>query len=570
MVARKRLLRLIALTATLFSIVATRAQQRNFDLIISGARIVDGTGTPWVTGDIGIMGDRITAMGDLHHAVAAKRIEASGLVAAPGFIDVQGQSEFNVLVDGRAASKITQGVTTEITGEGTSIAPLNDRLIEDFQDDARKYHISLDWRSLDEYLGRYERARPAINLGTFVGAGGIRTYIIGKDNRPATPAELERMRKLVGEAMQQGAFGLSSALEYVPDTFASTDELVELAKVARSYGGVYFTHQRSESDRIFPSLDEVFAIAQRSGISTTIWHLKTAYRENWGKMPEVLSRIEAARGRGIDVAASVYPYTRASNGLVACFPPWVSEGGTDKMLQRLRDPAQRSRAQREMEEPGAAWENEWLGSGGPQGVLLIQVLNPDLHKFEGMNFEEIGRQMGKDPKDAAMDIAVADRGNSQVVIAIMQESDVRAAVSNPLVTYGSDSPAQAEDGPLSTTKAHPRAFGTFPRILAEYVRAEHTMQLEEAVRKMTSQAASRVGITDRGILRPGMLADVIVFDPATIEDKATYNDPIHYSVGVKHVFINGKPVLLNGQITSERPGRALRGPGYKQPQWNMP
>jgi dihydroorotase/N-acyl-D-amino-acid deacylase len=570
MVARKRLLRLIALTATLFSIVATRAQQRNFDLIISGARIVDGTGTPWVTGDIGIMGDRITAMGDLHHAVAAKRIEASGLVAAPGFIDVQGQSEFNVLVDGRAASKVTQGVTTEITGEGTSLAPLNDRLIEDFQDDARKYHISLDWRSLDEYLGRYERARPAINLGTFVGAGGIRTYIIGKDNRPATPAELERMRKLVGEAMQQGAFGLSSALEYVPDTFASTDELVELAKVARSYGGVYFTHQRSESDRIFPSLDEVFAIAQRSGISTTIWHLKTAYRENWGKMPEVLSRIEAARGRGIDVAASVYPYTRASNGLVACFPPWVSEGGTDKMLQRLRDPAQRSRAQREMEEPGAAWENEWLGSGGPQGVLLIQVLNPDLHKFEGMNFEEIGRQMGKDPKDAAMDIAVADRGNSQVVIAIMQESDVRAAVSNPLVTYGSDSPAQAEDGPLSTTKAHPRAFGTFPRILAEYVRAEHTMQLEEAVRKMTSQAASRVGITDRGILRPGMLADVIVFDPATIEDKATYNDPIHYSVGVKHVFINGKPVLLNGQITSERPGRALRGPGYKQPQWNMP
>jgi dihydroorotase/N-acyl-D-amino-acid deacylase len=566
MVARKRLLRLIALTATLFSIVATRAQQRNFDLIISGARIVDGTGTPWVTGDIGIMGDRITAMGDLHHAVAAKRIEASGLVAAPGFIDVQGQSEFNVLVDGRAASKVTQGVTTEITGEGTSLAPLNDRLIEDFQDDARKYHISLDWRSLDEYLGRYERARPAINLGTFVGAGGIRTYIIGKDNRPATPAELERMRKLVGEAMQQGAFGLSSALEYVPDTFASTDELVELAKVARSYGGVYFTHQRSESDRIFPSLDEVFAIAQRSGISTTIWHLKTAYRENWGKMPEVLSRIEAARGRGIDVAASVYPYTRASNGLVACFPPWVSEGGTDKMLQRLRDPAQRSRAQREMEEPGAAWENEWLGSGGPQGVLLIQVLNPDLHKFEGMNFEEIGRQMGKDPKDAAMDIAVADRGNSQVVIAIMQESDVRAAVSNPLVTYGSDSPAQAEDGPLSTTKAHPRAFGTFPRILAEYVRAEHTMQLEEAVRKMTSQAASRVGITDRGILRPGMLADVIVFDPATIEDKATYNDPIHYSVGVKHVFINGKPVLLNGQITSERPGRALRGPGYKQPQ----
>jgi len=262
----------------------------------------------------------------------------------------------------------------------------------------------------------------------------------------------------------------------------------------------------------------------------------------------------------------VYPYTRASNGLVACFPPWVSEGGTDKMLQRLRDPAQRARAQKEMDEPGAAWENEWLGSGGPQGVMLIQVLNPDLRKFEGMNFEEIGRQMGKDPKDAAMDIAIADRGNSQVVIAIMQESDVRAAVSDAFVTYGSDSPAQAEDGPLSTTKAHPRAFGTFPRILAEYVRAEHTVRLEEAVRKMTSQAASRVGITDRGILRPGMLADVSVFDQATIEGKASYNDPIHYSVGVKYVFVNGKPALLNGKITSERPGRALRGPGYRQPQ----
>ena len=502
----------IALTAFLFSVAASSGQQADYDFVISGARVIDGTGAPWTYGDIGIMGDRIAAIGDLHDATAKKRIDAAGLVASPGFIDVQGQSEFNVLVDNRAASKITQGVTTEITGEGTSIAPLNDRLVEDLKDDAKKYGVTLDWRSLDEYLQRFERAKPAINLGTFVGAGGIRTYVVGKDNRPATPAELEQMRQLVAQAMEQGAFGVSSALEYVPDTFASTDELVELAKVARKYGGVYFTHQRSESDRIFQSLDEVFDIAQRAGISTTIWHLKAAYQENWGKMPEVLQRIEAARSRGIDVAASVYPYTRASNGLVACFPSWVSEGGTDKMLERLKDPAARARVRKEMDEPSTAWENEWRGSGGAQGVTLIQVLNPELRKYEGMNFEEIGRQMGKDPKDAAMDIAIADRGNSQVVIAIMQESDVRAAVSNPLVTYGSDSAAQAEDGPLSTTKAHPRAFGTFPRILAEYVRTEHTMRLEEAIRKMTSQAASRVGITDRGILRPGMMADVVVFD----------------------------------------------------------
>jgi N-acyl-D-amino-acid deacylase len=431
------------------------------------------------------------------------------------------------------------------------------------QDGAKKYSVALDWRSLDEYLRRYDRARSAINLGTFVGAGGLREYVMGKDDRPATPAELEQMRQLVAQAMEQGAFGLSSALQYVPDSFASTDEIVELAKVARRYDGVYFTHQRSEADQIYQSLDEVFAIAQRAGISATIWHLKTAYSENWGKMPEVLSRIEAARTRGIDVAASVYPYTRGSNGLLACFPSWISEGGTDKMIRRLRDPAQRARAQKEMDEPSTTWQNQWRGSGGAQGVTLIQVLNPELHKYEGMNFEEIGRQMNKDPRDAAMDIAIADRGESAVVIAIMEEADVRAAVSNPLVTYGSDSPAQAEDGPLSTSKAHPRAFGTFSRVVAEYVRTEHTMRLEEAVRKMTSLAASRVGIMDRGILRPGMMADIALFDPATIQDVATYQDSLRYSVGIKDVFVNGRPVVLDGKITEERPGRALRGPGYK-------
>ena len=544
---------------------ASQAQQPEYDFIISGARIVDGTGAPWVVGDVGIRGDRIAAIGDLQNATAVHRIVARGRVATPGFIDVQGQSEFNLLVDNRAASKITQGVTTEITGEGSSIAPVNDRLRADLKDNADKYGVKLDWTSLDDYLNRLDRATPAINLGTFVGAGGLRTYVIGKDNRPATPAELEQMRQLVAQAMQQGAFGVSSALEYVPDTFASTDELVELAKVARSYGGAYFTHQRSEADRIFESLDEVFVIAQRASISTTIWHLKTAYHENFGRMPQVLQKIATARAQGIDVAAAVYPYTRASNGLVACFPPWVSEGGTDKLLERFRDPAQRERIKQEMAEPSTSWENEWLGSGGPSGVSLVQVVNPDLRKYEGMTFDEIGHQMGKDPRDAAIDIAIADRGNSSVVIAIMTQSDVDAAVSNPLVTYGSDSEEQAEDGPLSTTKAHPRAFGTFTRVLAKYVRDEHAMSLEEAVRKMTSQAASRVGITDRGILRPGMMADITVFDEKTVEDVATYNGPLRYSLGVTDVFVNGRPVVLDGKITSERPGRALRGPGYRRP-----
>jgi N-acyl-D-amino-acid deacylase len=564
---------LFVVFVVLLSFAATGHAQTTYDFVISGARIVDGTGAPWFVGDIGIVGDRIAAIGDLHSTAAKKRIDAAGLVASPGFIDIQGQSEFNLLVDNRAASKITQGVTTEITGEGTSIAPINDRLLEDLQPGAQKYGVTVDWRSLDEYFRHLERIRPAINLGTFVGAGGLREYVVGRDNRPATPAELEQMRQLVAQAMEQGAFGLSSALQYVPDVYASTDEIAELAKVARKYGGVYFTHQRSEGDGIFESLDEVFAIAQRANIRATIWHLKTAYPENWGKMPEVLRRIEAARARGLDVGASVYPYARASNGLFACFPSWVSEGGGEKMAERLNDPAQRARAKKEMDDPNAPWQNQWLGSGGAKGVLLIQVLNPELRKYEGMNFEEIGRQMGKDPKDAAMDFALADHGASAyslaasgVVISIMDESDVRVANSNPLVTYGSDSPAQAEDGPLSATKAHPRAFGTFPRILAEYVREEHTMRLEEAVRKMTSLAASRVGIMDRGLLRPGMMADIAIFDPMTIRDVATYNDSLHYSAGVNDVLVNGRPVVLNGKITDERPGRALRGPGYKLAQ----
>ena len=540
------------------------AQRPEYDFIISGAHIVDGTGAPWIAGDIAIAGDRIVAIGDLSKASARKRLEANGLVVSPGFIDVQGQSEFNLLVDNRVASKITQGVTTEITGEGSSIAPINDRLKKENEEVAKKYGVTVDWSTLDEYFTHFERTKSAINLGTFVGAGGTRNYVMGTVNRPASPQELEQMRQLVAQAMQDGALGISTALEYVPDTFASTDEIVELAKVARQYGGVYFTHQRSETDAIFNSLDEVFAISRRANISTTIWHLKTAYHENFGKMPEVLRRIQEARAQGIDVAASVYPYTRASNGLVASFPPWVSEGGIDQMIARFKDPVQRARIKGEMDQPSTTWENEWLGTGGDgSGIMLVGLLNPELAKYEGMTLQEIGHQWNKDPKDVAMEIVIADHGHTAQVISIMDEGDVRAAVSNPIVTYGSDSEAQAEDGPLSKTKAHPRAFGTFPRVLGVYVGEQHSMSLEEAVRKMTSLAASRVGLMDRGILRPGAFADIAVFDPKTIHDAATFGDPMHYSVGVKYVFVNGRPVVWDGAITNERPGRPLRGAGYQ-------
>ena len=546
-------------SVTLF---AQRAAPR-FDVVIANGRIVDGTGAPWFRGDVGIAGSRIAAIGNLSGAQAASRIDASNLVVAPGFIDLLGQSEFNVLVDARAASKVLQGVTTEVTGEGSSIAPVNERLRGEAAANAAHFGVAQDWRTLGDYLRRLdERSRPAINLGTFVGAGGIRNYVVGKDDRPATAAELEQMKTLVAQAMEQGALGLSTSLQYVPDRFASTDEIVELARVASRYGGVYFTHQRSESGRIFESLDEVFAVAQRASIPAEIWHLKTAYKANFGKMTEVLRRIEAARGRGLDVTANQYPYIRASNGLDACLPLWVREGGLEKMVARLKDPAQRARIRNDMADTNATtWENQWYGSGGADGVMLSSVLNPDLRKYEGMTFAGIGKAMGKDPRDAVMDLVVADNGESSVIISIMTDADVETALRHPLVGVGTDSGAQAEDGPLSQSKSHPRAWGSFPRILGHYVRDQHLLTLEEAIRKMTSKAATRVHLSDRGVLRPGMMADVTVFDPATIRDVATFDDPKHYSVGVKHVFVNGRRVVADGVITNERPGRALRGPG---------
>jgi len=553
------------LAATVLAIVTAAQQPRRFDVLLINGRIVDGSGAPWFRGDVGILGDRIAAIGALKDASAGTTIDAADLVVAPGFIDLLGQSEFNVLVDGRAASKLLQGVTTEITGEGSSIAPVNDRMIGEATPSATHFGIVIDWRTLGDYLRRLDmRSRPAINVGTFVGAGGIRNYVIGKDDRPATAAELERMKQLVAEAMQEGALGLSTSLQYVPDRFASIDEIVELAKVAAHHGGVYFTHQRSESARIFESLDEVFAIAERAAIPAEIWHLKTAYKANFGKMPEVLKRIEAARARGLDVTANQYPYTRASNGLDSCLPLWAREGGLEKTLGRLKDPATRERIKKDMDDANAvAWENQWYGANGGDGVMLSSVLNDDLRKYEGMTLTQIGKAMGKDPRDAVIDLVIADRGESSVITAIMSEDDVRTALKHPLVGVGTDSAAKAEDGRLAESTSHPRAWGSFPRILGRYVRDEHLLTLEEAIRKMTSKAAARVHLSDRGVLRPGMAADITIFDPATIRDVATFEDPKHYSVGVKHVLVNGRRVVADGIITSERPGRPLRGIGSR-------
>ena len=477
MLAPRRLsARLVLSCACVCALALTRAQTpvstARFDILIAGGRLVDGTGAPWVRADVGITGDHIEAIGALRREDARAVIDATDMVVAPGFIDMLGQSEFALLVDSRAASKIYQGVTTEITGEGSSIAPLTDAMAEDARPDYEHFGLSLDFRTLAEYFRRVEtRARPALNIGT-LRRRRRRTRAtswvsrIARRRRPTAA-----MRDLVAAAMREGALGVSTSLQYVPGRFASTDELVALAEVAAARGGIYITHQRSESAAIDASLDEVFTIAERARIPAEIWHLKVAYRPNWGRMPAVLRRIEDARARGLDVTADIYPYTRASNGLDACLPLWVREGGIEPMLARLRDPAERDRIKREMDDPNAtAWENQWHGAGGGDGVMLASVLNAELRPFEGLTLTEIGRRMGKDPRDALIDLVIEDRGSP---IASSQSWTSRTSAqrwSDPLVAIGTDSAAKAEDGPLAESKSHPRGWGSFPRILGHYVR----------------------------------------------------------------------------------------------------
>ena len=531
----------------------------SFDLIFAGGRIVDGTGAPWFRADVGISGDRIAAVGDLSHASAKRRIDASRLVVAPGFIDMLGQSEYNILVDNRAASKITQGITTEITGEGSAIAPLNARMIADRKDAWSRYGVTPDWTTLAGYWKAFERARPALNLGTFVGAGGVRDLVVGKDDRAATPSELTAMETAVARAMEEGAFGLSTSLAYVPDRFASTEEIIALAKVAARYGGTYITHQRDEGDGIDASLDEVFSIAREARIPAQIYHLKTAGKRNWGRMPAVLRRIEQARAEGLDVSANQYPWVASANALSASLPLWAREGGREKLLARLRDPAARARVRADFPRNNPDWADQ-PGSR----ILITTVLKPELKKYEGKTIAEIARAEEKDPLDVLMDLVIADNANVGRVTFSMSEEDVKAALAQPLVSMGTDSGARAEDGIYSLEKSHPRAWGSTARILGKYVRDEKVLTLEEAVRKMTSLPASRMGLADRGIVRPGMAADVVVFDPATVRERSTYADPLHYSEGIPFVCVNGQLVVDGGRITGARPGRALKGPGYRE------
>jgi dihydroorotase/N-acyl-D-amino-acid deacylase len=534
-----------------------------FDIIIRNGRVVDGSGRPGFNADVAIKGDRIARVGNLRGANAKRTIEARGQVVAPGFIDMLGQSESFVLIDPRTMSKVMMGVTTEITGEGESIAPINDRQLKEQQDFNRRYNLTVDWRTLGGYFQRLEKQGAGVNIGTFVGATQVREYVIGYDDRPPTPAELEQMKGLVTDAMKDGALGVSTALQYVPARFAKTDEIVELAKVAHQYGGIYITHQRSEANAIDNSMKEVFEIARRANIPAEIWHLKTAYKKNWGRMPEILGRIEAARRQGLKITADVYPYTAASTSLTACLPPWALEGGTERMLARLRDPQTRERLKREVMTDAKEWENIYLGSGGPGGVLIASVVNRDLDNMQGKRLSEIAKEENKDPLDALFDFIIADRGQTGAIYFMMLEDDVRAALRSPFVSICTDNGARATDGPLAGSKSHPRGWGTFPRILGHYVRDEHLIPLELAIHKMTGLPASNVGLKDRGLIREGYFADLTIFDPKTVIDRATFEEPNQYPKGINYVVVNGQIEVDNGERTPAVAARALRGPGYQ-------
>ncbi len=560
--------RLAAATLTLSALAwfstTGAGQTAACDLLFTGGRVVDGTGAAWFRGDVCVTGDRITSLAAHPPSTARRRIDVSGLVVAPGFIDMLGQSEYWVLRDSRVASKIMQGITTELTGEAsfTSAAHPGARRLHPFAAMFDKEGVP-GWDNLAGYL-RVLDTRPAtINLGTFISAGGVRDAVIGRLDRAATADELREMEAQVADAMEAGAFGVSTSLQYVPDRFAPTDELVALAAVAARYGGSYITHQRSEADRIDESLDEVFRIARDARVPATIHHLKTAYKQNWGRMPAVLARLEQARAEGLDIAADQYPYIAGSNPLDASLPVWAREGGRDAMMKRLADPATRARIKAEILQPETPWENQYIGSGGAAGILVSSVSRPELKKYQGRTLDEIAKAEQRDPLDVLMDLIVEDHTTGSGIMFFMNEDDMRAALVHPLVMLGTDSGGMAPDSPPPTAGVHPRAWGSAARILGTYVREERLLSLEEAVRKMTTLPAARLRLFDRGLLRPGAFADLVVFDPATIRDRSTFANPRQYAEGVRYVAVNGQLVVDDGQMTAARPGRALRGPGAR-------
>jgi len=534
-----------------------------YDVLITNGHIIDGTGSPWYSADIGIRDGRIAAIGQLADAPAKKKIDAQGLAVTPGFIDMLGQSEITILVEPHLPSKIFQGITTEITGEGGSVAPLNDRIRAADSAGYERYGIKPDWDTLGQYFVRLEKQGIGINVADYVGATQVRRMVIGEENRPPTPAELDRMKELVRNAMRDGAIGLSTALQYAPAPYATTEELIALAAEAGSLGGIYATHLRSEGDAIIPALDEAIRIGREAKIPVEVWHLKAGGKPNWGRMPEIVKKIQQARNSGVDIAADTYAYPAWFNSFSAFIPPWAHDGGDEKLIERLKDPATRARIRKDMETPGGAWDNEWQEIPGPEAILVGVVQNPKLVPLQGKTIADIAKLWNKDPIDTICDLLIEDKAFTSVAVFAMSEPDVAMALQQPWTSINNDSEGTAPDGLLGRNHPHPRAYGTFPRILRKYVREEHKLTLQDAIRKFSALPAQRMRLADRGVLKQGMWADIVIFDSETIRDLATFEKPNQLSEGMQYVLVNGVPVIEAGKMTKALPGKVLRGPGAR-------
>ncbi|HEY2953451.1 MAG TPA: D-aminoacylase [Verrucomicrobiae bacterium] len=543
---------------------ASGAVNTTYDLLLRNGTIYDGSGQPPFVGDVAINKDAIAAIGKLAEARGRREIDASGLAVAPGFINMLSWATESLIEDGRSQGDIRQGVTLEVMGEGESMGPLNAAMKQEMVDRQGDIKFAVNWTTLAEYLDSLVKRGVSCNVASFVGATTVRVHEIGYADRPPTAAELERMSKLVRQAMKDGALGLGSSLIYAPAFYAKTDELVALCKVAAEYDGLYISHLRSEGNQFLEALDELITISREAGIRAEVYHLKAAGQSNWPKLDAAIRKIESARARGLRITADMYNYTAGATGLDAAMPPWVQEGGYNDWARRLQDPAIRDRVRREMVTPTDKWESLYLAAGSPDKVLLVAFKNDKLKSLTGKTLAEVAKLRGKSPEDTMMDLVIEDGSRVGTVYFMMLEENVRRQIKLPWVSFGSDAESESPEGVFLKSNPHPRAYGNAARLLGKYVRDEKLIPLEEAVRRLTSLPAETLKIKRRGVLKPGYLADVVVFDASKIQDHATFERPHQYSTGVTHVFVNGVQVLQDGEHTGAKPGRVVHGPGWKK------
>lgn len=550
----------------LMIIAITSCKKQEYDVVIRGGTVYDGSGTPGVLTDVGINADTIAFIGDLSKAVGNKEIDAKGLAVAPGFINMMSHAEISLLLDGNSQSDIRQGITLEVLGEG-SMGPLSDNMKRDYLTQMKRnpdWAFIIDWTTLGEYLESLQRRGISPNVASFVGVSTIRVNQLGYENRAPKPDELERMKTLVKQAMEEGAMGTTCALIYAPDNYATTEELIELSKVAAPYGGMYISHMRSEGNNILAAVEETIRIAREANMPAEIYHLKMGGRENWGKLDSVIAKIDKANKSGLRISADMYTYTAGATGLDATMPPWVQEGGINEWIKRLKNPTIRKKVLREMRTPTDKWENLLLNAGTPEGVLLLGFTNDSLKRYTGKTLGAVATIYGKTPEETAMDLVITDSTRVEAAYFLMSEDNIKRQIALPYVSFGSDAGSPAAEGFFLKYKDHPRAYGNFARLLGKYVRDEKVIPLEEAIRKLTSLPAGNLNIKKRGSLTSGYFADVAIFDPAKIQDHATFENPHQYSTGMTHVFVNGTQVVKDGDHTGARPGRIVRGPGWKK------